>query len=161
MFLIKHINNAFFDHKYVKAYSEHCQTSKMELFTKISNGWKLLTIFEKRPIFDVWQSSEYALLFVSKLLLLVLQKPLLFFQTQKIPLNCDGSKACYLFCMVTTMSVAAENKSRNRTSSAHMFYGIEMLLKKWLHHSSFFKIFEKKPIFDFWQSSENVSAACE
>ena len=37
-----------------EVYSEPCQTSKMELFTKILNGYEPLTIF-------AWQScSEYA-----------------------------------------------------------------------------------------------------
>ena len=38
-------------------YPEPWQTPKMELFTKIVEGWKLLTIFAKSYIFDVWQSS--------------------------------------------------------------------------------------------------------
>ena len=31
----------------------------MEVFVKIINGWKPFTIFVKRFILDVWQSSEY------------------------------------------------------------------------------------------------------
>ena len=42
------------------AYSEPSQTSKMELFSKIVNGGKLLAIFPKSSILDVWQGSEYA-----------------------------------------------------------------------------------------------------
>ena len=38
----------------IEAYSEPCQTSKMELFKKIVN------IFAKRSILDVWQGSKYA-----------------------------------------------------------------------------------------------------
>ena len=38
-------------------YSEPWPTPKMELFTKIVEGWKLLTIFAKSSIFDVWQNS--------------------------------------------------------------------------------------------------------
>ena len=34
--------------------------SKMKCFAKIVNGWKLLTIFAKLFILDVWQGSEYA-----------------------------------------------------------------------------------------------------
>ena len=33
----------------IQNYSEPCQTSKMKLFAKIANGWKLLTIFVKAP----------------------------------------------------------------------------------------------------------------
>ena len=40
-------------------YVEPCQTSKMEHFARV-NGWKLLTIFAKSSILDVWQDSEYA-----------------------------------------------------------------------------------------------------
>ena len=36
------------------------QTSKMELFPKIVNGFQLLTIFAKRFILDVWEGSEWA-----------------------------------------------------------------------------------------------------
>ena len=32
----------------------------MELFVKIANGWKSLTIFMKTFILDAWQGSEYA-----------------------------------------------------------------------------------------------------
>ena len=37
-----------------EAYSEPCQTCKMERFTKIVNGFYPLTIFSKHSIFDVW-----------------------------------------------------------------------------------------------------------
>ena len=40
-------------------YSEHCQTSKMELFVKMVNGSKLLTIFVKNSILDTSDGSEY------------------------------------------------------------------------------------------------------
>ena len=43
-----------------EAYSEHCQTSKMELFEKIIEGFESLTIFEKHSILNVWQGSEDA-----------------------------------------------------------------------------------------------------
>ena len=32
----------------------------MELFMEIVNGWKLLTIFAKSSILDIWLGSEYA-----------------------------------------------------------------------------------------------------
>ena len=41
------------------AYSEPCQTSKMERFAKIFNSLKPLTISAKRTILDIWQSSKY------------------------------------------------------------------------------------------------------
>ena len=43
-----------------EAYSEPSQTSKIELFEKVVNGFQPLTIFEKSSILDVWQGSEYA-----------------------------------------------------------------------------------------------------
>ena len=43
-----------------KANSKLCQTSQMELFTKIVKHWKSLIIFAKISILDVWQGSEYA-----------------------------------------------------------------------------------------------------
>ena len=48
---------------FLEAYSEACQTSKMELFAKTINGWKSLTIFAKISILDVWQGSEYTSVF--------------------------------------------------------------------------------------------------
>ena len=45
---------------YSEAYSEHCQTSKMERFEKIIEDFEPLTIFAKRSILYVWQGSEYA-----------------------------------------------------------------------------------------------------
>ena len=47
-----------------EAYSEKYQTSKMERFVKTVNGVKLLIIFAKRSILDVWQGCEYASLLV-------------------------------------------------------------------------------------------------
>ena len=32
----------------------------MELFAKMVNGWKLLTVFSKNYFLDVWLGSEYA-----------------------------------------------------------------------------------------------------
>ena len=40
-------------------YSEHYQTSKMERFAQIINGFQLLTIFSKRSMLGVWQGFEY------------------------------------------------------------------------------------------------------
>ena len=40
-------------------HSESSKTSKMQLFVKIVNGWKLLTIFLKSSIRNVWLGSEY------------------------------------------------------------------------------------------------------
>ena len=37
-----------------EAYAEPCQTSKMELFTEIVNGFEPLTIFAKSSILHVW-----------------------------------------------------------------------------------------------------------
>ena len=48
------------DFRYWEAYSEPCQTPKIELFVKIVSGWKLLTIFAKSFILDIWRGSEYA-----------------------------------------------------------------------------------------------------
>ena len=42
-----------------KAYSEPYQRSTMELFGKIVNGFKLLTIFPKSSIVDVKQGLKY------------------------------------------------------------------------------------------------------
>ena len=39
--------------------SEPCQTSKMECFVKIFNGFYSLTFVAKQPILDVWQDSAY------------------------------------------------------------------------------------------------------
>ena len=46
--------------KKAEAYSESCETSKTKRFGKIVNSLKLLTIFTKRSILDIWQASEYA-----------------------------------------------------------------------------------------------------
>ena len=40
-------------------YSGPCQTSKMVHFAAIINNWKLLPIFAKYSILNVWQGSEY------------------------------------------------------------------------------------------------------
>ena len=40
--------------------SEQGQTSKMEYFAKVVNGWKPLTISLKSSILDVWQGAKYA-----------------------------------------------------------------------------------------------------
>ena len=40
-------------------YSQPCQISKTELFLKIVNVWRLLVIFARSSILDVWHCSEY------------------------------------------------------------------------------------------------------
>ena len=42
----------------IRGYSEWCQTSKMERFSKIVNAWKLLTIFTEHSSLDVCQGSK-------------------------------------------------------------------------------------------------------
>ena len=42
------------------AYSEPCETLKMEFFAKVVSSWEPLTIFAKSSISLVWQSSEHA-----------------------------------------------------------------------------------------------------
>ena len=42
-----------------EAYSEPCQTSKMEVFAKIVNSFSFFTIFAKFSILDIWQDSEF------------------------------------------------------------------------------------------------------
>ena len=41
-------------------YSESCQTSRIECFAKIVNGFLVFTTFAKRSILDIWQGSECA-----------------------------------------------------------------------------------------------------
>ena len=41
-----------------ESYSQTSQTSKMKLFTKIVNGFHLLTILEKLSILDIWLDSD-------------------------------------------------------------------------------------------------------
>ena len=36
-----------------EAYSEHCQTSKVESFAKIVNGFKKVTIFKRNSILEI------------------------------------------------------------------------------------------------------------
>ena len=50
-----------------EAYSEPSQTSKMELFVKIINGWKPLTFLTKSSILDVRPGFDYASTFFSGL----------------------------------------------------------------------------------------------
>ena len=45
-----------------RRYSESSQISKMEIFVKIINSWKRVTIFAKSYILGAWQGSEYAFL---------------------------------------------------------------------------------------------------
>ena len=42
-----------------EAYSQPSQTAKVDLFVRIVNGCKLVTIFAKVSILDVCQCSEY------------------------------------------------------------------------------------------------------
>ena len=42
-----------------EAYSEPCETSKMDFFAKIINDFQPPNIFGKSSILDVWQGSEY------------------------------------------------------------------------------------------------------
>ena len=44
---------------YSEAYSKPCQTSQIEVFTKIVKGFSFLTIFAKTSILDDWQDSEF------------------------------------------------------------------------------------------------------
>ena len=44
---------------YAETYLEPYQICKIELFAKIVNSWKPLTIFASNSILDVWQGSQY------------------------------------------------------------------------------------------------------
>ena len=46
--------------KHVRVCRTLCQTSKMESFPKLVNGFHPLTVFVKQSILDVWKGSEYA-----------------------------------------------------------------------------------------------------
>ena len=46
------------DEHNTETYSEPCHKSKMESFAKIVNGLKVLAIFAKRFILDIWQGFE-------------------------------------------------------------------------------------------------------
>ena len=41
-------------------YFQSSNASNMDLFAKKIDGWKLLTIFAKSSILDVWRNSDYA-----------------------------------------------------------------------------------------------------
>ena len=41
-------------------YSEPCQASKMELFAKLVNGWKLFTVLTESSIIDAWRGSQHS-----------------------------------------------------------------------------------------------------
>ena len=45
-----------------EARSGHCQTSKVESFAKIVNGFKKITIFKRNSVLEIFeiQDSEYA-----------------------------------------------------------------------------------------------------
>ena len=57
--LIFFIKTLFTSNVFAEAYSESCQTSKMEIFAKIVKGLKPLIAFAKNSL-DVPQDSEYA-----------------------------------------------------------------------------------------------------
>ena len=54
---VKFLRAIFYE---TETYSELCQTSKMNSFTKTVNDFQPITIFSKSSILDVWQRSEYA-----------------------------------------------------------------------------------------------------
>ena len=56
---VSETNGAFKSMSEQTAHSESSKTSKMQLFVKIVNGWKLLTIFLKSSIRNVWLGSGY------------------------------------------------------------------------------------------------------
>ena len=56
--------------KNLGANSESSQTSKIEAFAIIDNGWKPLTIFAKISTLDIWLGSEYASKIVEILIIL-------------------------------------------------------------------------------------------
>ena len=56
-FSLLHNNYGFLD--IAEAYSEPCQTSEAKLFEEIVKVWKLVVIFVKSSILDVWHGSEY------------------------------------------------------------------------------------------------------
>ena len=49
-----------------EAYSKRCQICKIDCSTKVVNSWKLLTIFIKGIILDVWQGPKYASVYASE-----------------------------------------------------------------------------------------------
>ena len=51
------MNKTYYDTEEV--YWEFFQTPKMELFTKMVNGFQPLIIYAKSSISDVWQVSEH------------------------------------------------------------------------------------------------------
>ena len=53
-----YLGNIATDIKNSAAHSEAIQIFKIELFAKISNGWKPFAAFARRSILDVWVSSE-------------------------------------------------------------------------------------------------------
>ena len=59
-YLKRFLDSTFLYQLHPEAYSEPCQISKMECFSKIVKGCLSLTIFAKCSILDVWQGSEYA-----------------------------------------------------------------------------------------------------
>ena len=49
-----------------EACSKSCQICKIDCSTKVVNRWKLLTIFIKGTILDVWQGPKYAYVYASE-----------------------------------------------------------------------------------------------
>ena len=68
----------------IGAYSEHCQTSKMERSAKITNSFLPLTVFAKRSVLDVWQDSEYATFDVMKKIIDVNKAILMIFFVSRV-----------------------------------------------------------------------------
>ena len=60
--------------KILEAYSDNCETSKMQPFEKIVKDRKPLTIFTKDSILDVCQDSEYASEYLKQFLTLSWQR---------------------------------------------------------------------------------------
>ena len=52
-----------------EAYSELCQTSKVDLFAKIVNDFKKITIFKRNSVLEIFdiQDSEYASVIIFQL----------------------------------------------------------------------------------------------
>ena len=54
------VKTLFTSNVFAEAYSEPCQTSKIEIFSEIVNRSKPLIVFAKHSILDVRQDQEYA-----------------------------------------------------------------------------------------------------
>ena len=49
-----------------ETYSESCQVYTMKLFAKVVNGFHQNIIFTKNSIIDIWQSSRYVFVELSR-----------------------------------------------------------------------------------------------